>query len=62
MSIVWLLKDNLPQPLAVRTGVSDGAFVELIDELPQDARLVTGVIYNDTKQANQNSAPGMRRF
>ncbi len=62
MSIVWLLKDNLPQPLAVRTGVSDGAFVELIDELPQDTRLVTGVIYNDTKQANQNSAPGMRRF
>ncbi|MDD4790713.1 MAG: efflux RND transporter periplasmic adaptor subunit [Candidatus Cloacimonetes bacterium] len=62
MGVVWLLKDNEPKPVVVKTGVSDGAFVELIEGVGDDARLVTGVIYNDAKQANSNSAPGMRRF
>jgi len=62
MNIVWVLDSNEPKPVAVKTGVSDGAFVELIDGIDKDAKLVTGVIYNDTKQANVNSGPGMRRF
>lgn len=62
MAVVWLLENNEPRPVAVRTGVSDGAFVELIDGLAEDAVLVTGVIINDPKLSNQSSAPGMRRF
>ncbi|MDD5535921.1 MAG: efflux RND transporter periplasmic adaptor subunit, partial [Candidatus Cloacimonetes bacterium] len=31
MGVVWLLKDNEPKPVVVKTGVSDGAFVELIE-------------------------------
>jgi HlyD family secretion protein len=62
MAVVWLLEDNEPKPVAVRTGVSDGAFVELVDGLNEKSVLVTGVIYKDLKQANSSSAPGMRRF
>ncbi|MCB5262253.1 MAG: efflux RND transporter periplasmic adaptor subunit [Candidatus Cloacimonetes bacterium] len=62
IAVVWVLKDNVPSPVAVRTGVSDGAFVELIDGIPEDAVLVTGVIYNDPKQAATNSGMPMRRF
>jgi HlyD family secretion protein len=63
IAVVWVLKDNVPSPVAVKTGVSDGAYVELIDGIAEDAVLVTGVIYNDPKQAaNSNPAMGMGRF
>lgn len=62
IAVVWVLKDNVPSPVAVRTGVSDGAYVELIDGIPEDAVLVTGVIYNDPKQAAVSSGMPMRRF
>ncbi|MCB5265770.1 MAG: efflux RND transporter periplasmic adaptor subunit [Candidatus Cloacimonetes bacterium] len=62
IAVVWVLKDNVPSPVAVRTGVSDGAYVELIDGIPEDAILVTGVIYNDPKQAAANSGMPMGRF
>jgi HlyD family secretion protein len=61
MAVVWVLEDNQPTPRAVQTGVSDGAYVELIDGLDKNSILVTGVIYNDPKQAS-NSTPTMRRF
>jgi len=62
-ALVWVLRDGTPTPVLVRTGVSDGAFVELIDGLSEDDILVTGVIYKDPKQAATNTAgPGMRRF
>jgi len=62
-ALVWVLKDNEPSPVLVRTGVSDGAYVELVEGISEDAVLVTGVIYKDPKQAaNNNAGPGMRRF
>ncbi|MDD4034368.1 MAG: efflux RND transporter periplasmic adaptor subunit [Candidatus Cloacimonetes bacterium] len=63
-ALVWVLRDKQPTPVLVKTGVSDGAFVELIDGLKQDDVLVTGVVYKDPKQAANNNAagPGMRRF
>jgi HlyD family secretion protein len=61
LAIVWVLEENQPKPIAVKTGVSDGAFVELISGVDENALLVTGVIYNDPKQA-ANSSPSMRRF
>lgn len=63
-SVVWVLKDNVPQPKAVKTGISDGAYVELLDELPDDTILVTGIKQNDAKKNNAASGmgPGMRRF
>ncbi|HQQ68034.1 MAG TPA: efflux RND transporter periplasmic adaptor subunit [Candidatus Cloacimonadota bacterium] len=64
-ALVWILKDNEPTPVLVKTGVSDGAFVELIEGLDKNAVLVTGVIYKDPKQAannNSTGSPGMRRF
>lgn len=61
LAIVWVLEENQPKPIAVKTGVSDGAYVELISGVDENALLVTGVIYNDPKQA-ANSSPSMRRF
>ncbi len=63
-SVVWVLKDNVPQPKAVKTGISDGAYVELLDELTDNTVLVTGVKQNDSKKSNTTSGmgPGMRRF
>jgi hypothetical protein len=58
-----VLRDNEPTPILVKTGVSDGAYVELVEGLDSEAVLVTGVIYKDPKQATTNaSGPGMRRF
>ena len=62
IAVVWVLKNNVPSPVAVRTGVSDGAFVELIDGIAEKDVLVTGVIYNDPKQAAANSGMPMRRM
>lgn len=63
MSMIWVLKDKTPQLIAVRTGVSDGAFVEVLSELDPELEIITGVNYKDPSQAPVNSAiqgrPGM---
>lgn len=62
-AVVWVLKDEVPSPMAVRTGISDGAFVELLDEISENTKLITGVKYNDPKTAPTSAmGPGMRRF
>lgn len=69
-AMVWVLKDGKPSPQFIRTGISDGAFVEVIDGLEPGTVLVTGINYRDAKQAAAASAvnpatsgPGMgRRF
>lgn len=64
ISMIWVLKDKTPQLIAVRTGVSDGAFVEVLSELDPKLEIITGVNYKDPSQAPVNSAiqggPGMR--
>ncbi len=62
MSMIWVLKDKTPELIAVRTGVSDGAFVELLSPLDSDVTIITGVNYKDPSQAQGQSAlrgPGM---
>lgn len=62
-SVVWVLKNDVPTPMAVKTGISDGAFVELLEEMDDKTTLITGVKYNDPKKApTSNMGPGMRRF
>lgn len=64
-AVVWVLKGEIPTPVLVKTGVSDGAFVELIEGVGDNDILITGVNYKDVKQANQNNPGGgfgMRRF
>lgn len=65
MASVWVLKDKTPELVMVRTGVSDGAYIEVLDGLAEGMTVLTGVTYKDAKQAANNSAlsgPGMRRF
>jgi len=62
---VWVLENNVPKQVSIRTGVSDGSFVEVISGLNGKETLITGV-NNKNSQANtdsQNSPRGpMGRF
>lgn len=62
-SMVWILQDSEPELIMLRTGVSDGAYLEVVSELDPDTQIITGVNYKDPSQAVGNSAlggPGMR--
>ncbi|MFO8145315.1 MAG: efflux RND transporter periplasmic adaptor subunit [Candidatus Syntrophosphaera sp.] len=62
-SMVWILQDGEPELIMLRTGVSDGAYLEVVSELDPDTQIITGVNYKDPSQAVGNSAlggPGMR--
>lgn len=66
-AVVWVLDGKTPKPVPVKIGISDGAFVEVIEGLDPKATFVTGVIIKDTKQNASNTmaptGPGMgRRF
>lgn len=63
MAMIWILKDKTPELVMVRTGVSDGANVEVLSELDPNTQIITGVNYKDPSQAKGSSAiqsgPGM---
>jgi len=65
-SVVWVLEGKTPKPVPVKTGISDGAFVEVLEGIDSNAIMITGVNYKDAKQAtttNSPTGPGMgRRF
>ncbi len=66
MASVWVLENGVPQRKMVRVGLSDGAFVEVLEGIEDNDQLITGVIYKSSKQAaNSNSVmqnrPGMGR-
>ncbi len=64
-SVVWVMDGNTPKPLPVKTGISDGANVEVLDGIDAKAVLIIGVNYKDAKTTTTtqtNSGPGMRRF
>ncbi|MGC9361433.1 MAG: efflux RND transporter periplasmic adaptor subunit, partial [Candidatus Syntrophosphaera sp.] len=61
--MVWILQDGEPELILLRTGVSDGAYLEVVGELDPETQIITGVNYKDPSQAVGNSAlggPGMR--
>lgn len=67
MSMVWVLKGDKPELRMLRTGISDGAFVEVLSGIKEGEILIGGVTYKNAKQAAaQNNpmqgGPGMRRF
>ncbi len=65
-AVVWVMENKTPKPIVIKTGVSDGANVEVLEGIDANASLITGVIYKDSKQANSATSPtgpGMgRRF
>ncbi len=62
-AMIWVLRDKTPELIMVSTGVSDGAFVEVLTPLDPKTSIITGVIYKDPAQAQRASAlqggPGM---
>lgn len=65
-SMVWVLRDGTPTLRMIRTGISDGAFVEVLSGIDEKDKLITGVTYKNSKQAAaanpMQGGPGMRRF
>lgn len=66
-AMVWVLgKDGQPTPLPIQTGISDGAFVEVVEGLAPGTTVLTGINFKDKKQAADAAAarPGgpMGRF
>ncbi|MBW6513685.1 MAG: efflux RND transporter periplasmic adaptor subunit [Candidatus Syntrophosphaera sp.] len=63
-SMIWVLKGKTPELIMVRTGVSDGAYIEVLSELDPDTVIITGVEYKEASQVTGNraiqSGPGMR--
>jgi hypothetical protein len=66
MSMIWVLRDGEPIAKMVRTGISDGAFMEVLGGIDEKDQLITGVNFKDAKQAAaanpMSGPPGMRRF
>jgi HlyD family secretion protein len=63
-AMIWVLNGKTPELRMIRTGVSDGANIEVLSDLGNDIKIITGVIYKDPSQAQGNSAlqqngPGM---
>ena len=54
--MIWVLKDKVPELIMVRTGVSDGAYQEVLSDLDKNMQIITGVNYKDAAQAAKNSA------
>lgn len=56
MAMIWVLKGKTPELVPVRTGISDGAFVEVLTPLDPNTVIITGVNYKDASQITGNSA------
>lgn len=57
-STIWVLKDNVPELMVVQTGISDGAYIEVLSDLDQNAKIITGVNYKNASQITGNSVMG----
>lgn len=61
---IYILKNEKPQPVKVKTGISDGAYTELIEGLNEGDEVITFIKTAD-KAASATSSPlggGLRRF
>ena len=62
---VYVLKDNKPTPVPIKTGITDGIFTEVTDGLKEKDKVITS---SNVRQASGTSAApgspfgGMRRF
>ncbi len=54
---VWVLGANgQPQPVAVRTGITDGIYTELLgDDLHAGARVIVGIVRSDDRRVRMNT-------
>jgi HlyD family secretion protein len=62
---VYLLRGSKPEPVQIKTGISDGIFTEVLDGLKESDRVVTamtGKAANPAAQSNNPLAGGQRRF
>lgn len=57
---IYILKDNKPVALPVKTGISDGAFIELLESSLKDGDIVVLEQIGDTKKKASGSPMGPR--
>ena len=60
---VYVLKDNKPEPVQIKTGISDGIYTEVTDGLNENDKIITSATIRQASGA-QPASPfgGMRRF
>ncbi len=54
---VYVLKNGKPQPVSVRTGISDGAYTEVISDQLQPGEPVIVGVESTGKPSSSNLAP-----
>jgi HlyD family secretion protein len=60
---VYVLKDDKPQPVQVKLGITDGIYTEVTDGLGETDMVITSAIYKQGSGSGQASSPfGPRRF
>ena len=64
---VYVLKNNKPQPVPIKTGISDGIYTEVTEGLSENDKVVTSAIFKQGSTAPaQPTSPfgggGIRRF
>lgn len=63
---VYVLRGSEPQPVQIKTGISDGVFTEVMEGLKEGDRVVTAALGTDKEaaraQTNPFSGGGPRRF
>ncbi|MGD0651186.1 MAG: efflux RND transporter periplasmic adaptor subunit [Verrucomicrobiia bacterium] len=63
---VYILKDNKPQPVQIKTGITDGIYTEVMTEgLSENDKVITSAVSKQTSSAPAQPANpfgGMRRF
>ena len=60
---VYVMKGDKPQPVPIKTGITDGIYTEITDGLSENDKVVTSATYKQGSAAQaSNPFGGMRRF
>jgi HlyD family secretion protein len=61
---VYVLKNNKPEPVQIKTGITDGTYTEVTEGLSENDKVITSAIAKQGSASAQSASPfgGMRRF
>lgn len=60
---IWILAEDKPERIAIKTGISDGSFTEVISEkIREGQKVITGIKDKSKGQAGKQAGPRMRMF
>lgn len=60
--VIWLLKDEVPEMIQIKTGISDGAFIEIEGPIHLNDVVITGISNHNTETSTSTQNPFMPRM